>query len=203
MNNVLSPAEVDLIMERQFGRTGKMMTDLADNKELKNAFSKTREDIATNNKYYADFWSRYNNETGEFNVMRNIRYGLKKPLPGEPGYDAWTKEVRVKAENSVNYATTYNMVIELLKMRDYARLSNNEISVDVYNKMNRLMQGFYDNKRADLSKKDIGIAYKAMREEAMRINYESDVEQFNYLDDIEDVMDGQIEEKTIKLIEGF
>ena len=203
LNGVASPAEVDLILERQLGRTGKIITDLADNKELKNVFLKTVEDVATNNKFYADFWSRYNDETGEFNVMRNVRYAAKIPKPGEPGYEDWKKEVRQKAETSEIYSSTHFMVMELLKMRDWARLSNNAISIDVYNQMNHLMQGLYDNKSNETLMRDVHDAYRALKQEASRIRYESDVDQFNNFNDITKIDKYQIKLKTKKMIKGI
>ena len=201
--NKVTPVQADLVMERTTGRTGKMIMDLFDNKELKNTFLKTREDIATNNKYYADFWSRYNEETGEFNVMRNVRYAAKIPKPGEPGYEDWKKEVRQKAETSEVYTSTHFMVMELLKMRDWARLSNNEIDVDVYNQMNHLMQDLYENKANETLMRDVRDAYRALKQEASRIKYESDVAQFNNYNDISKIDKYQIKLKTLKMIKGI
>jgi hypothetical protein len=203
LNGIASPAEVDLLLERQLGRTGKMVTDYADNKELKNVFLKTLEDVATNNKYYADFWSRYNDETGEFNVMRNVRYAAKIPKPGEPGYEDWKKEVRQKAESSEVYTSTHFMVMELLKMRDWARLSNNAIDVNVYNQMNHLMQDLYENKANETLMRDVHDAYRALKQEASRIKYESDVAQFNNYNDISKIDKYQIKLKTLKMIKGI
>jgi hypothetical protein len=203
LKGAASPAEVDLILERQFGRTGKMITDYLDNKELKNVFLKTIEDVATNNKYYADFWSRYNDETGEFNVMRNIRYAAKIPKPGEPGYEDWKKEVRFKAEKSEVYNSTHFMVMELLKMRDWSRITNNEISVNVYNQMNHLMQDLYENKANETLTRDVHDAYRALKQEASRIDYKSDVDQFNNYNDISKIDKYQVKLKTLKMIKGI
>ena len=203
MQGKASPAHIDLVLDRQFGRTGKLILDLIDNKELKNVFLKTTEDIATNNKYYADFWSRYNEETGEFNVMRNIRYADKIPKPGEPGYEDWKKEVRQKAETSEIYSSTHFMVMELLKMRDWARFTNNDIDVNVYNQMNHLMQGLYENKSNDVLMRDVHNAYRSMKTEASRIKYKSDVDQFNNYNDITKIDKYQIKLKTLKMIKGI
>ena len=201
--NKVTPVQADLVMERVTGRTGKMLMDLFDNKELKNTFLKTREDIATNNKYYADFWSRYNDETGEFNVMRNVRYAAKIPKPGEPGYEDWKKEVRQKAETSEVYSSTHFMIMELLKMRDWAKVTNNEVDVNVYNQMNRLVQGLYENQSNETLMRDVHDAYRALKQEASRIRYESDVAQFNNYNDISKIDKYQIKLKTKKMIKGI
>ena len=128
---------------------------------------------------------------------------MKIPKPGEPGYEDWKKEVRQKAETSEIYSSTHFMVMELLKMRDWAKFSNNAISIDVYNQMNHLMQGLYDNKSNETLMRDVHDAYRALKQEASRIRYESDVAQFNNYNDISKIDKYQIKVKTIKMIKGI
>ena len=173
----LTPIQTEYLMNEYLGRSGRFVLDYIDEKDIKSAFVKSREDYALRGRWYENFYRQQRENRERFTVLSTDRD--PRPEKGTAAYKQWKENTKMYAKE---YALTERMG-ELLsaayKAREYGVITDKQLPIYVYDKFDAVIKSFNDKESFNDRKEKMDEAYKFLKQASREIGYK-DVEFFRW-----------------------
>ena len=178
MNLGLSPIQIEYLIGEYLGRSGRLMLDLMDEREIRSLFATPFEIKGTQNKWQERFYDNLTKLRRDYQFIDSIRD--IRPPENTPELSKYLQDVRQTVDNYAVYEAVGTMMTKLRDAEDTAGIKGVKVPLYIYDLFNNALRSLYEEKPMYESIEKIDAAFEAFRNEAPAMGYEDDAFFYNY-----------------------